>query len=265
MGSKGISNQGIPFACGRLTYVSTTSINFAPYNGDPFKLSGLVYRIPSGGISAANTSVYVNGTAGQNLAASTLYYVYLFSNSGTLTPDFCTTGHTTDTTTGNVGTEIKSGDNTRSLIGMVYTDGSGLFQQTGSLIGVLSWFNRQTYAALGGSGANYTLTSTGWINIGSSWFIGMLNWASEAVYADFGAYISGSFNYAFIGVAIGGSAGGSASQVGSQRDSYGSDFSVGGGWIQLSEGFHLYWGAGLSGNGSAATYYNNGGTGMTRG
>jgi hypothetical protein len=126
--------------CGRLSYVSATQIKFAPFNGGSIKIAGLLYPIPSAGITAANTSVYVNGVAGQNLAAATLYYVYLFNNAGTLTIDFSTTAYATDTTTGNVGVVIKSGDNTRSLVGWLYTNGSGGFG-TGPLLNVNSWFN----------------------------------------------------------------------------------------------------------------------------
>lgn len=126
--------------CGRLSYVSATQIKFAPFNGGSVKIAGLLYAIPSAGVTAANTSVYVNGVAGQNLAAATLYYVYLFNNAGTLTIDFSTTAYATDTTTGNVGVVVKNGDNTRSLIGWVYTNGSGGFG-AGPLLNVNSWFN----------------------------------------------------------------------------------------------------------------------------
>ncbi len=130
-------------ACGRLKYVSATQITFAPYNGGIVKIAGALYAVPSAGITAANTSVYVNGTASQNLAASMLYYVYLFNNSGTLTVNFSTTGHTTDTTAGNVGTEIESGNNTYTLIGMVYTNTSAQFSDASAFRGVASWFNRR--------------------------------------------------------------------------------------------------------------------------
>src|SRR5438874_1855744 len=69
--------------CGRLVYVSTTALSYLPFNGDLIKISGVLYQIPSGGIvGLANTGVYIDGVAAQNLAASTLYYVYAFNNRG---------------------------------------------------------------------------------------------------------------------------------------------------------------------------------------
>jgi hypothetical protein len=111
-----------------------------PFNGDLHKVAGSVYRIPAAGIvGLANTGVYVNGTPGQNLAPLTLYYLYAFSNGGVLAADFSTTGHSPSTTTGNVGTEIKTGDETRSLIGMLYTSVNSQFSDALTA----TWFNRR--------------------------------------------------------------------------------------------------------------------------
>ena len=134
--------QAVP-NCGRLFWQSPTLISFGPYNGDRVKINGAIYPIPGAPVSAANTNVYINGVAGQNLVANTLYYVYLFNNVGTLTMDFSTTGHGNSITAGNVGTEIKTGDNTRSLIGAIRTNASAQFQNEGTYRGVISWFNRR--------------------------------------------------------------------------------------------------------------------------
>jgi hypothetical protein len=164
-------------ACGRLKYVSATQITFAPYNGDIVKIAGVLYAIASAGVTAANTSVYVNGTASQNLAASTLYYVYLFNNSGTLTVNFSTTGHATDTTAGNVGTEVMSGNNAYTLIGMVYTNSSSQF---GGATLIASWFNRQG-KTISGAVPNNTTTSTTKVAFGTS-VLSILCWADEPLY-----------------------------------------------------------------------------------
>lgn len=124
---------------GYFYYGSATQVIFSPTNGDTIKIAGVVYQIPAVSITAANTSVFVNGVAGQNLAASTLYYVYLFNNGGTLTIDFSTTAPAIGTIAGNVGTQIKNGDNTRSLIGMVFTNGSSQFV----LENTISWYNQK--------------------------------------------------------------------------------------------------------------------------
>jgi hypothetical protein len=139
-----IANIGVPFEHGRLRYVSTSALSFLPFKGDLLKINGLVYRIPSSGVvGLANTGVFVDGVAGQNLAGNKLYYVYVFSNAangGALTADFSATVHATSAASGNVGVEIKSGDNTRSLLGMVYI--TGALQFASNLVS--SWFNRRT-------------------------------------------------------------------------------------------------------------------------
>ncbi len=166
-----------PWACGRLAYVSATQIKLSPHDGDLIRIAGVDYQIPSGGVTAANTSVYVNGTAGQNLAASTLYYVYLFNNSGTLTVNFSTTGHLTDATAGNVGTEIESGNNACTLIGMVYTNASSQF---GGAALVASWFSRQN-KAVSGTVSNFTTTATTRTTIASN-VVQFLAWSDDAIF-----------------------------------------------------------------------------------
>jgi hypothetical protein len=138
--------QTVP-QCGRLVIGGASpnsTLKFAPYMGDRIKINGNIYLIPAAGIvGLSTTSVFVNGVAGQNLVNNTFYYVYCFSNAGVLTADFSTTGHVTSATVNNVGTEIKSGDDTRSLIGVIQTAGSTQFYDQNSNRYVRSWFNRQ--------------------------------------------------------------------------------------------------------------------------
>jgi hypothetical protein len=152
-----------------LSAVSSTQIKLIPYNGCFIQIAGKIYAIPSGGITAANTSVFVNGTSGQNLAANTLYYVYLFNNSGTLTIDFSTTGHATDSTAGNVGVEIESGNNSSTLVG------------SAPYVGVLSWFNRRLLECWNDSGGSANTTSTSFTELNTAWRIQFLSWAADSV------------------------------------------------------------------------------------
>lgn len=185
-----LSNLSAPFQCGQLAYSSGTALTFKPFNGDLLKINGSVVRIPSGGITGlANTGVYVNGTAAQNLAASTLYYVYAFNNAGTTTADFSTTGHTTDATTGNIGTEIKSSDSTRTLIGLAYTNTSSQFDYSGTKRNVRSWFNRQSAVITGAQlGSNIGLNATVQ-ELSVAARCEFVNWSGEMV------SLLGSFSY----------------------------------------------------------------------
>lgn len=167
----------------QLQYVSATQITLVPFNGSNIQIAGIIYSIPAGGISAANTSVYVDGTPGQNLAASTLYYVYLFNNAGVLTVDYSMTSHASDTAAGNVGIEIKSGDNTRSLIGMVYTNSSSQFSDSGANRLVASWFNRRQKMGAGNFTANRTTTSNTLVELNSEIRVSVLTWGADAIVA----------------------------------------------------------------------------------
>ena len=169
-----------PPGAGIVSLVSSTSIKFAPKNGQWVMINGLLRPIPSAGISAANTSVYVNGVAGQNLAASTVYLVTLFDNAGTPTIDFKTTlTHAPSTTAGNIGTEIWNSDDTRSVIGMVRTNASSQFEVSNSLIGVISWFNRREIQRSGTNTGGGGTTSSSSVEITGVARVNFICWADE--------------------------------------------------------------------------------------
>jgi hypothetical protein len=173
----------LPATGGKLRYVSTTALSFKPYKGSAIKINGKFYPIPTAGIvGLANTGVFVNGVAGQNLAIGTLYYVYVFVNAGVLTADFSTTGHSTSAVAGNVGTEIKTGDETRSLIGMVCTAPSAnTFVYGPTSRRVASWFNRGTVATKGSHSNGYQIsTNSSYINVPGTYLVDFLNWGDEA-------------------------------------------------------------------------------------
>jgi hypothetical protein len=181
------ANTSLPFfsrdqQCGRLVYVSATSIRLDPQDGNTIWVytaaAGWARRaIPSAGISAANSSVYVNGTSGQNLVANTTYYVYLFDNSGTLTMDFRSAVPVLDATS---GLYVATGVQTRLLIGMVRTNGStpGQFQ-TPAL--VLSWYKRRSIKASTTFTANQTTTSASVVELEAAKRVLFLSWAEEDI------------------------------------------------------------------------------------
>jgi hypothetical protein len=162
-----------PADCGQLTFTSTAALAFKPYKGDTLKINGVVMQIPSAGIAGlgAPTSVFLNGVAAQTLVAATTYFIYAFSNAGTVTADFSTTGHSASATAGNVGIEIKTGDDTRSLIGMVRTGATVIYA---SDLQTASWFNRRPKVALQSQSvvaASTTVASTA---------ISFVTWATDA-------------------------------------------------------------------------------------
>ena len=93
---------------------SSTNIMFAPYSSDAlwcYESGEWTYRrIPDAGITTAATG----------LTASTLYYLYAYSSSGSLTLDMSTTGTTTQN-----GILVKSGAVSRTLVAYCYANASG--------------------------------------------------------------------------------------------------------------------------------------------
>jgi len=180
---------------GQLRYSSATALTFTPYKGSYLALNGAQRVIPSGGIAGlANTSVFVNGASGQNLAANTTYFVYAFDNAGTLTADFSTTGHATSVTAGNVGTEIQNGNDTRSLIGIIRTTAASQFADSVTQRFVRSWFNKQNVYLSNAYTASQSNSSTAMNEVNSQIRISMVVWATDVVLAQFGGntYITGS-------------------------------------------------------------------------
>lgn len=173
----------------RLTYISPTQIKLIPCGGNNILIAGAQYGIPAVGIIAANTGTFVNGVAGQNLAANTLYYVYVFNNGGTLALDFSTTGHATDTTANNIGVEIKSGNNSRTLVGMLYTTNTAQFNSSPTT--VLSWFNRRSLSSKL-SFTSYSFNNGTYTELNSVPRVFFLSWADEGIYALIGGTFANS-------------------------------------------------------------------------
>jgi hypothetical protein len=169
---------------GRFIASSSTGVTFATYNGSMVKINGKHYGIPSAGVAATNlfagNSTFVNGVANQNLAATTLYYVYVFDNGGTLALDFSPTGRAASTTAGNFGTQIKSGDDTRSLVGMLYTNASAITDSDTTRT-VLSWYNRQRKRLLSAFTAARTTASATAVELNSEIRCNFLCWGDDIV------------------------------------------------------------------------------------
>lgn len=179
----------LPVAIGQveLQYVSATQIKLVPLGGAYVVVGGVLWPIPGAGITINNTGTFIDGVGGQNLANSTSYFVYLFNNAGALTGSFSTTTHTTDTTAGNVGTEIKSGDGSRSLLGQIRTNASGQFVNSAAQRFVRSWFNKKRVGCANAFTASRAISSNSptWAEINSEIRCEFLLWAGEVVEVGF--------------------------------------------------------------------------------
>jgi len=163
----------------RLSYTSGTALTLSRFGGAGFiQINGTAQQIPSAGVLLANTG----------LTAATLYYVYAYMAGATMTLEASTTTHATSS-----GIEIKSGDATRTLVGMVYmgSGSPGTFVDSTSQRFVASWFNRRSRDLLGLI-QNASTTSTSDVVLQSGNNATCVTWADEASYYSISAYVSAS-------------------------------------------------------------------------
>lgn len=189
---KGVTDALVATAHGqcRLTFVSTTSLKLAPFNGRNLFINGALQQVPAAGVTVANTS----------LSASTLYYVYAYMNGSTMTLELSTTGHSQDATT---GVEVKTGNATRTLVGMCVTNASSQFQDGGAVVGVLSYFNRARKVASAYFTAARSTTSTSAAELNTEIRVTFACWAGEvpSLRCNGGAWTTTAGpGYAYIGI-----------------------------------------------------------------
>ena len=159
---------------GHLRRVNATSLIFIPWGGDRIKINGVWYPIPPSGLTISNSG----------LSASTLYFVYAYWTGSALAAEFSATGHSASTVDANAGTEIKTGDETRSLIGYIRTDASSQFVDTEAQRWVRSWFNRRLdKRGLNYTGATSSTVATSPVVMNSAWILDFLLWANEVATA----------------------------------------------------------------------------------
>jgi hypothetical protein len=149
----------------KLSFVNGTTISLGAVRGNLVQIAGLLYQIPSTGVSITNSG----------LAVSTLYYAYVYMNGATMALELSTTAHVTSAVANNVGIEIKSGDETRTLVGMVYTTAAGQFSQ----YQVRSWLNDHGVSVAQSATGTVNTTSTSMVELDTALRASILMWAGE--------------------------------------------------------------------------------------
>lgn len=163
----------------KLSAPTTTSLKIVPYNGSVLTINGANESIPSAGVTLAAAPG----------AANTTYYIYAYMNTGTMTLEASATGWSFSATAGNIGTPIKTGDDTRTLVGMARGNGSTQWVNSTSQRFVLNYWNRRHLDLTG------TITSTAYSGSSYGEILAaaetqFLSWADEAVQAS----VSGSYS-----------------------------------------------------------------------
>jgi hypothetical protein len=240
----------------RLVATSSTVLTLTPINGQFIKIAGAIYAIPSAGVTLSNSG----------LSVSTLYYIYASISGGNVTLSASVTAYATDTTSGNVGVKIKSGDNAFTLVGMIYTSSGSQFVDSASNRQVLSYFNRRDRHFLG-SASNYTTTSTTMVVV-TPILISSLNWADDGICVWLAGQGGMTGNFALQQAVFDNS---TSNTYGVYQYIYTTGASTNypnliGGWHQPAEGFHSYYMALGAVSGSGTTSINNmSATGYVRG
>jgi hypothetical protein len=259
----GCAGGGV-FSAGQLQRGGSTTLSYCPYKGNmKTTASQGIYTIPSGCLTATITSMYKGGTASQSLSAGTLYYIYLWDNSGTWVLDAETTGHTTNTTN---GVEQMSGDSTKTLVGMVYPQSGPVLTDSTSARLVATWDNRTPKGAYAKFSTVRTTTSTTSVEINSEIEIPFLSWGDTVQINYGGGYIRSASSYASQYLGIGGCSTSDLAAVTITWSANNSSASLAGVWIP-SEGETYATVCGLSGSASSIAYYDpttaTGTTGLT--
>lgn len=132
----------------KLVFTSTTLLTLIPWNGNKLFISDRYYNIPAAGVTLANTGI----------SAGSLYYVYAFISGGNIQLAADVTVPTVDTTTGVI---VRTGDSTKTLVGVIYGDTGGVFADSSTKRYVISWFNNAPRSLLSANVSVSGITSLG--------------------------------------------------------------------------------------------------------
>jgi hypothetical protein len=159
---------------GRLQVDSASQISLQRYDGKdmPLKIAGVweAKHIPASGPTLSNSG----------LSAATLYYIYAYDSSGTLTLEASTTASAVDADT---GLPIKSGDASRLLLGAVYMGAGspGTFVDSVTQRFLYNHWNKLDKALVNSFTANRTTTSGSFTEINTEIRIEMVSLGDEAI------------------------------------------------------------------------------------
>lgn len=144
--------------------------------------AGTVYYVIATGLTAntfqisatpGGSAVNTSGTQSGTHKIGTVRYIYAFMSGATMTLEASTTTHATDAAT---GVEIKSGDATRTLVGMAF-DSSTAWVDSSTQRFVRSWFNRRSVPA--GNSPTGSSTSATFIELDATGRAETLLWGNE--------------------------------------------------------------------------------------
>lgn len=147
---------------------SGANLVLQPYKGNKLTINNAICTIPAAGVSLAPSGA----------VALTLYYIYAYLSATGIALEYSTTGHSTDA---NTGVEIKTGDATRTLVGMARAIAGPQWADTATNRFVASWFNRRKVRATYTSNAPFGYGGATFTNISVFQPLEFLSWGDESV------------------------------------------------------------------------------------
>ena len=151
---------------------SGANLLLSPFNGNQLIINSVACVIPDAGVTLAPPAV-----------ASTTYYIYAYMNGATMTLEQSATAPAVQATT-NV--RIKTGDATRTLVGMARTTSGNAWADTATQMFVISYFNRRGKAGKNNFTALRTTTSSSYVELNTEIRIEFLTWGDEAIQLNLG-------------------------------------------------------------------------------
>lgn len=149
---------------------SSSNLVLSRFGGTSLFINGANQKIPVAGVTLSASG----------LSSSTLYYIYAYMSSGVMTLEASITAYTTDAT---YGVKVKTGDATRSLVGLAYTTSGAAFADTAAQRFVRSYFNDPGYDISNSFTTNRTSTSATYAEVNSEIRCEFLAWTGEIVFA----------------------------------------------------------------------------------
>jgi hypothetical protein len=174
-GSGSGSGTGFPVVGQCYLQLIGSSLVLTPYNGNNIFINSVPQTIPAGGISLLPAGLLPN----------TLYYIYVFMNNGTMTLEASTASYVTSTID---GVQIKSADQSRTLVGIAQTITGPAWVDTDGQLYVLSWFNKRMKKSITTIPATITTQNTSWSELSTAVRNYFLVWSSTLVRFSIGGY-----------------------------------------------------------------------------
>lgn len=150
----------------RLSYASAVAVQLDPYTGGLLWINGVNYVVPAG-LQLSNAG----------LAAATVYFIYAYISGSAMTLEASATGYTAASN----GIPQKAGDATRTLVGMVRTNGSSQFVYSSAQRFVASYFNRRMITGGSANVATIGRTNAALGELTTSARGEFLAWADEGI------------------------------------------------------------------------------------